>query len=215
MALFRQEVHNGDQLSTEETVESTELAVKIEKKRPFWDRWHGTLLVCAINVAAVFFQKWYYDTAVLTTVNIALLLAVLWPCALVDGMEFRIPNRILLVGLLARCVTLGVALVMEPQEIGYILLQCGVAAIALLIVSLFCRLLAANSIGYGDVKLLMLMGFFLGTAGIWGAMLFSMLVAFVYSVYLLLTKKADRKTEIAFAPFLLIGTIAAAVLTNF
>lgn len=168
-----------------------------------------------LNIVVALFMRGYYGTSVLGIVNMLLICGILWPCAWIDKAEFRIPNRILVVGLLARCVILAVICFLYPQEILYVLLQSAVAAVALLLVSLLCRAIAASAVGFGDVKLMMLMGFCLGTDRVLSAMICSMIVLFFYSVIMLITRRANRKTEIPFAPFLLLGTLASAILTSF
>ena len=43
---------------------------------------------------------------------------------------------------------------------------------------------------------------------------FTLIILFVAGLYLLIFKKADRKTEIPLAPFLLAGTVLAAIITG-
>lgn len=173
------------------------------------------LIMILCNLGVTLFRRLFYQCPALDLINLALLFGVLWPCALLDWREFRIPNRFLLVGLLGRCATLAASAVMEPGQLGFVLLRCAVAAAALFIVSMLCRLIVPHSIGFGDVKLLMLMGLYLSTEGIWGAIFFTMIAAFAVSLVLIITKKANRKTEIPFAPFLLVGTILSSVLTYY
>lgn len=171
--------------------------------------------IFAINTTMSVFRFVYYGASVANITNLTLLCSILWACAWIDCREFRIPNRFLVIGSVLRCVLLVIEGFIEPGEIKYTLLRCAVAAIALLIVALLCRLVISGGIGMGDVKLLVLVAFFLGTDGVWNVMFCSIVAAFVASLYLVLTKKATPKTEIPFAPFLLVGTIAASFLMNF
>ncbi len=171
--------------------------------------------IFAINISVSVFRFFYYDAGVIGIVNLTLLCSVLWACAWIDRRELRIPNRFLMTGAVLRCVLLIVECFTEPGEIKYTLLRYAIAAVALLIVALLCRLVTPGAIGLGDVKLLVLMAFCLGTDGIWNVMFCSIIAAFFASVHLVLTKKATRKTEIPFAPFLLVGTVAASFLMYF
>lgn len=162
---------------------------------------------------AIFLHLFYHDT-VINIINILLLCSVLWPCAWSDFRVKLIPNSVLLYGLLLRIAMLGAEVFLAPQEVFLDLARSGVAAAALFIVSFLCKLMAPGAIGFGDVKLLMLMGFFLGTDRVWGCVFFSMLISFVFSAVLLLTRRANMKTEIPYAPFLLLGTVTATFLVN-
>lgn len=206
------ETPGGVDIQTEEC-EAIDIQNAEQKEQMRWSVMVAAMFL--LNAAVALFMRGYYKTPHLDVVNMLLLFGVLWPCAWIDRAEFRIPNRILVVGLLCRCVVLIAAVFIYPQEILYILLQSVVAAVALLLVSLLCRVIAARAVGFGDVKLMMLMGFSLGTSRVWSAMICSMVVLFFYSVVLLAAKRADRKTEIPFAPFLLVGTLMSAILTSF
>lgn len=186
-----------------------------DKRNPVVSRKLFAIFMCVVNIGMPQFRAWYFDVSWLEMVNLLLLCAIVWPSAWTDYCTFRIPNRFLLVGLLGRCLILGAESLLYPNEIGYILLRSVIAAVALLIVSLICRLVVPNSIGYGDVKLLMVMGFFLEVDGVWGVIFCTMIVAFVVSLMLVITKRANRKTEIPFAPFLLMGIMAASFIVDF
>lgn len=167
------------------------------------------------GVGVALFRCLFYHAPALETISLLLLLGILWAAALSDYRWFRIPNRYLLVGLIARVAVMAAIAITTPSQIKFVLLRSAIAAAALLLVSLLCRLALPKSVGFGDVKLLALMGFFLGLEGIWGAVFFTMLTAFFVSLGLLLAKKVNRKSEIPFAPFLLVGTIVASFLTYF
>ena len=62
-----------------------------------------------------------------------------------------------------------------------------------------------GSIGGGDIKLMAAGGVVLGIAGIWNAFVIAVMSAGVYVCFLLFTKKAERKTEIALGPFICMG----------
>ncbi len=167
-----------------------------------------------LNIAVALFMKLFYGDGWQAMSRVLLVISVLWACAWVDIKSRIIPNKILLIGLLIRCVLIAVESLHSPGEVRYILLSSIVAAVALFIGSILCRLVSRDSIGFGDVKLLSFMGFCMQNDRIWGAVFLSAIISFVYSLYLMVCKKANRKTEIPFAPLLLAGTIAASIITT-
>ena len=172
------------------------------------------IIALILNGTVAMFMKLFYGDSWQEIARVLLVISVLWACAWVDVKSRIIPNKILLIGLLIRCALIAGESILSPGEVKYILLSSIVAAIALFIGSFLCRLVSHDSIGFGDVKLLAFMGFCLQNDRIWGAIFLSAIVAFVYSLYLVLCKKANRKTEIPFAPLLLVGTIAASIITT-
>ena len=73
-------------------------------------------------------------------------------------------------------------------------------------------LIMKNSIGMGDVKLLFIIALFSDFLFVFNALFYALVVAFIVSVVLLLTKKIKAKGTIAFAPFLLVGVYLAVIL---
>jgi leader peptidase (prepilin peptidase)/N-methyltransferase len=123
-----------------------------------------------------------------------------------------IPNRIL-----ARALAAGIPLLalgwFAAQDSGSLITATG-AAVAYFAVMYVLALLARGGLGYGDVKLALMIGLFTGYLG-WDRVLIAGLGAFllggVVSIILLVTRIRGRKDEIAFGPFMIIAGIVAVV----
>lgn len=170
------------------------------------------MTVC--NEAIALFLPWFYGITAMDTMKAVAFCTMLWPCAWVDWKLHLIPNRLLLMGLVARFLLFAVEFMISVQEACYIAIGSIIAAFGSAIACLLCRLAVPHSVGYGDVKLLAVMGLYLGMDYAWNGILLSLILLFFAAVFLLLTKRAERGTEMPFAPFLLIGTILAAFLTG-
>ena len=176
--------------------------------------WYFTVGVIAVLVALALFVPWFYTVPMLLVVKTAAFCALLWPCAWIDAKLHLIPNRLLLIGLVVRLVILAAEIFTDAAETGYILISAGIAAGGIAVACLLCRLAVPHSVGYGDLKLLALMGLYFGMEYAWNGIFFALLILFFVSVGLLLTKRADRRSELPFAPFLFAGTVIAAFLTG-
>lgn len=75
-----------------------------------------------------------------------------------------------------------------------------------------CYLVSRGGMGAGDVKLVAVLGFYLGGAVIMPVMILVVLSSAVYSIVNLARKKINLKTEIPFVPFVLIGTVLSMML---
>ncbi len=130
-------------------------------------------------------------------IELSILLAIFF----YDALYLEIPDRFSLTAIaigLAGGIVIG-----EPSLINMIIGGLGIGAFFLL------QFLISNGtwIGGGDIRLGALIGVLLGwELGIL-AIILSYFVGAIYSVYLLATTKAGRKTQIAFGPFLVIGTM--------
>lgn len=82
----------------------------------------------------------------------------------------------------------------------------GAAVLAL--VSGVVWLINRDAIGLGDIKLLAALGFYAGLSVALHIVVRGVFAAFFVALLLLLFKKAGRKTELPFVPFLLIGAIS-------
>ena len=118
-----------------------------------------------------------------------------------------VPNRILLVLTAVLILIVGGFSIADMnqvlKELPYLILGF-----------LFCLIafgmgyvLGRGSMGAGDVKLSLLMGFFLTSEYVVGAVLYGCIISAVYSLVQILRKKLSRKDTLPFVPFLYVGMI--------
>lgn len=130
--------------------------------------------------------------------------------AAVDLATHRLPDRVTC----PAYVVCGVSLVVDAAVHGTWpdLLTAVLAAGAAFGVSALAAALAPAGLGFGDVKLLGLLGLLLGWAG-WGVLLtgifLGLLVGALVAVVLLVTRRAGWRTAIPFGPPLLAGAVLA------
>lgn len=164
-------------------------------------------IVIAVTVAgAMIHIKSYGGNGIWANIKYISLMCTIWPVAFTDMKTYRIPNPFIIMGIVLRIVILPFEVFLMQDWSWYILINEVISAAALLIAAVICNLLIKNSVGYGDMKLFVVMGLLLGVRGIWNAIFLSLIISFVMSVYLMITKKKNRKDKIAFGPALVIGT---------
>lgn len=73
-------------------------------------------------------------------------------------------------------------------------------------------ILSKGGIGMGDVKLMTCIGFYTSIYEVLNISFISLLVSVLIGLFLIFFKKADKKTEIPFVPFVLVGVIIEAFL---
>ena len=131
--------------------------------------------------------------------------------AVIDARTKRLPNRIMfpLYGFGAVGLTLASAVGHEWPRLVIAL------ASAALLYGLFWLFWFFGPMGFGDVKLAGVLGLFLGWVSlpaVLTGLLLGMLAAAFTGIALMVARKADRKTEIAYGPFLIAGSWAALAL---
>jgi leader peptidase (prepilin peptidase)/N-methyltransferase len=155
-------------------------------------------LTAALCVGAVLAHR----SAAGIALSVALILLVV-PAALID-LEYRIiPNRITAVGaVLALVIGLALDPAGEPER-----LIAGAAGGGML---LLAALAYPRGMGMGDIKLVAVMGLFLGRA-VAPAILIALLAGVLAGVVVIAQKGAreGRKTAVPFGPFLALGALVA------
>lgn len=169
----------------------------------------------ALNIAiSLFFMYMYESNTMLFSIKRFCILALLWPLGLIDFKTYRIPNRFIITGLIFRALIIIAELFMERQYLLGNLIEEAIATVALVVASLLCCVCIKNSIGYGDIKLFIVMGLLLGLQGIWTAVFVSLIVAFLVAVVLMIIRKKGKKDVVPFAPSIMIGTYISIILTG-
>ena len=128
----------------------------------------------------------------------------------IDGRTHRLPNAITYptTAAVAVLLVLAAAAAGTWADLG----RAVVGAAALSAFYLVLHLVDRRGMGLGDVKLAVLLGGLAAWVG-WGALAGAVLLPFLcggpWSLALIVTRRATRRTAIAFGPFMLVGTAAA------
>ncbi|WP_406313490.1 A24 family peptidase [Streptosporangium sp. NBC_01639] len=128
----------------------------------------------------------------------------------VDAAVHRLPDRLTLAAYLGTAALLTVTALPEGRFDD--LLRAGLGGLALAAFYLVLFLINPAGMGLGDVKLAAALGTALGWLG-WGTLVAGAFLGFVagglYGVALVILRRAGRKSEIPFGPFMVAGTFAA------
>lgn len=139
-----------------------------------------------------------------------LALAVLAAALIVSDLTLhRLPNRLVLAAAIAGATTV-IASTISTRDYDA-LLRAMTGSIALFLLYLALNVLSRGGMGAGDVKLAGALGLYLAHLS-WAHLYWATSIAFilggVVGAVLLLFRRADRKTAVAFGPFMLVGAFA-------
>ena len=175
---------------------------------------YSGIMILTVAGITLMLQLFYVNNSLIHNIKRVCLLSLLGPIAYTDFTETRIPNIYIILGLIYRGILIPVELLFSREIFLSTILSEVVAASALFLAALLCRICIKNSIGAGDMKLFLVMGLFLGLNGIWSAILLSLIVSFIIAVFLLISKRKTKKDSMAFGPALTIGTFLSIFLTG-
>lgn len=142
----------------------------------------------------------------LTTLAYLYLAAISIALILIDIEHHRLPNIIVMPAYLVGAALLtGASITAGDPEA---LLRAAIGALALFGAYLAVALLRPGGMGFGDVKLAGVLGLYLAWCG-WGQYAVGVFAAFLlgglYSIALLLARRANRTTAIPFGPWMIVG----------
>ena len=140
------------------------------------------------------------------TVITALFLIFMAACAAADINKGIVPD--MLVVLIA---FLGVVRFFTGSINTQSLINCLCGALVLSVPMLIASLIIRNGFGGGDIKMMAAAGLFLGLDKTIIAGLIAFLIAGLYGVYLLFTKKRGAKGKVKLAPYLALGCAFSAL----
>jgi len=131
------------------------------------------------------------------TIKWIVFFVILLLISLYDLKQQRIPNRLILAGL----ITGGIFALCDPSWMW--LIGAGVGFAVMLII----YLIFPGATGEGDVKLAMVIGLFLGYPNVLEAIGLSYIIGAVIAIILLLTRQMSLKSSLPFGPFMAVGSI--------
>lgn len=173
----------------------------------------GSMLLIIVGMS-IYLCIMYPENSLLFNMKRTGLTALLTTAAFIDYKSYKIPNKLILIGMLLRISILGMELLTDGTEIKWTLISEIVAAAGLFSAAMLCRVCIKNSIGFGDIKLFLIMGLFLGVNSTMNAMFLTLVISFVIAVIVLICRKKGRKDMIPFAPAILLGTVISIYLTG-
>jgi leader peptidase (prepilin peptidase)/N-methyltransferase len=173
-------------------------------------RRRGALALVGITAGAL--AGWAAGWTVALPAWLALAM-ILSPLAIIDVEHHRLPDRLVVPGYLAGAVLLALAALIghHPQQLG----RAALALVAAAGVFAAIALIAPGAMGFGDVKLVGVLGGYLGWLS-WAHLLAGVFLGFVIgavsSLALMALRRANLGTAIAFGPSLMLGALVAAAL---
>lgn len=174
-----------------------------------------SVVFVAVNIGiSVLLSLYYKENTLLFSMKRLALLGMMWPLGYIDFKTFRIPNKFIVYGLLLRIIILIFEFIFNREEVRGDILGELIVAAALGIAVFICSLCVKDSVGYGDIKLLIVMALFQGVQGIWSSVFTSLIIIFIFSIIMLITKKKGKKDLIPFAPAIVAGTFVSVILTG-
>jgi leader peptidase (prepilin peptidase)/N-methyltransferase len=130
------------------------------------------------------------------------------PLVVIDFEHHRLPNRLVHPAAVSAAVLLALAALVRDEWHDYLRAVEGAAAVYVVLFALM--FISPKSFGWGDVRLGGVLGGYLGFES-WTAVYYGIFAGFVLgalvSIVLLATKRATRKTALAFGPMLLLGAL--------
>ena len=157
--------------------------------------------MAATEISLLCFGGWngYWHEINLCVVTVFSLLTLLLIIAQIDQQTMEIPN-----GLVIACIVPAAMAVFAFPDVTLTERLIGVFSVSL---PLFAITLAVpGAFGGGDIKLMAVIGFFLGWKMSLTAFMIAVFSGGIYGIGLLLSKKKGAKEQYAFGPFLCAGT---------
>ncbi len=182
-------------------------SLKLDKFKSFY-----LFLNIVVALSLILILNLVYNSPLLSQIKLITLVLIMIPIAVIDYEYMKIPNILILFGLSLRVVIFIFEFIYANDTAIYVLKNSLIAAGLVSIFFLVLSFVFKNSIGMGDIKLFAIMGLYQGLTGVLNSIFFSLLVSFIISIFLLITKKKKRNDHIPFGPSILIGTIIAIVL---
>lgn len=173
--------------------------------------WKFLMLNLVLSILIIFILI-YRNYDLFNIFKLITLVSLLQPIAIIDYREKIIPNKILLIILALGIIWTILQFIVGNYNIVQTLLNVAMGILVICGILLIMSFIIKGGIGMGDIKLLAIMCLYEGLYGTLNTVIVSLLASFVYAVYLLIRKKANRNSELSFGTFLYIGLIISCLM---
>lgn len=213
---YEAEKKEEKKIESEEAGEAEEEKGEVSEKTSATDagqvKKYSIISIVLSVIASLFYIFLYKQNDVMQTVKTLTLLAVLFPVAYFDYIFYKIPNKILKYAVIVRAAELIPETLIYRKEMAGVLIDMGITLAVLFLICMVCNLIIRGAMGMGDVKRLLVMGLYLGSAKFILAILVVLLLAFFAAIYFVASGKKTKKDIMPFAPYILAGTYLAVIL---
>jgi leader peptidase (prepilin peptidase)/N-methyltransferase len=169
------------------------------------------MIFLVLGAAILFLPGGYlmnrYGYHILKIIRYWVLMYGLLLLALIDARRKMIPNKVLLVLLGIRTVLMAGECICFPQVSLEIIISAAAGLLGGSLLFLLARMIAGKGLGMGDIKMIGVMGYFLGFQVLMSDLIITMTLTVVAGLTVLVLRKASLKSEMPFAPFAAVGTM--------
>ena len=178
-----------------------------DKKRERFLLWiYLAVMAAAIEAYALYCAAASGGSAIWTRdVRMLWFLLLLAAAAWQDAKYHLIFNHLLIAGLAGHLALCLPGLLLDTGQFFADLRSGCAAALIFFVFLMLMRVISSNGIGFGDIKLILLLAFSFGMNTVFAMIFFSLLAVFFYAVLMLILRKKGKKDEVAFAPAVLAG----------
>lgn len=175
-------------------------------------RYAAMLIVTLVMFFFSVFLNIVYSNSIIENLKLLTLLAFLFPAAYTDWREHIISNKLIIIAVCVRLALFIAELLSSIESALSGIYSALITAGVIFVIGFLFSLITKGGVGMGDVKLLTVMALYQGASGIVCSLLVSLIAAFFYCIFALITKRVKRNDIIPFAPFLLCGTYLSMLL---
>ena len=169
-------------------------------------------VICVVFTIICYFIFLSYGYPIIKILRYIFLINMLIILAYIDYKKTIIPNKILIIMIGVRLIFIAIECLLYKDLVYSILLLAFLGLIVGSGIFLIASFIIKNSLGMGDVKLMGVIGFYVGITDLFSCMLLSLLISLTVGCVLIMAKKITSKDFIPFAPFLALGTILTLLL---
>ncbi len=177
--------------------------VEILKKQKKQTVFFAAAFMITAVLALVFYRK--KEMSYFSMAQKLILWDTLVMLAVIDRQIKKIPNKVLLFLLIVRAAGILAEVIRYDISLTNSLLFSLLGIVIGGLIPLVAMLLSGGGVGAGDMKLYAVIGAFLGLTGVLQSMMFSLFIAAIVSLIMLISKKAKMKSTLAMAPFIFAG----------
>ena len=126
--------------------------------------------------------------------------------ALTDAKRSKIPNFLIIFGLVSRAMIYVAEFVFRRDSFLYILEYDGLGFAIGFLFLFVIAIITKGGIGYGDVKLFGVIGLLMSGSGVFSVLFLSLLLSSIVSIVMIAIKKKSIKSSLPMAPFIYAAT---------